>query len=45
MGRYADAAADIETKAARLDAQMPEFAAGARRAAAIIRSCDKLVKE
>lgn len=44
MGRFADAATDIESDAERLEAQMPEFAVGARRAAAIIRKCDKLVK-
>lgn len=44
MGRFADAATDIEADADRLEAQMPEFAAGARRAVAIIRKCDELVK-
>ena len=41
MGEYADAVDSIEADADRVEAKMPEFAAVAREAAAIIRRCDK----
>ena len=41
MGEYAEAATRIETAADHVEAKMPEFAAVAREAAAIIRRCDK----
>lgn len=41
MGKYTDAAANIEAKADLVEEQMPEVAAAARNATEIIRGCDK----